>query len=189
MGGIWPEAQSLHGRSRSQGCGSQDAPRQVSLESTGRWVPTRTAALAPPTHTGRTLPAVSVTPGLIPGDRTACLRGFPPRWDAPPAWSQPFPADWLFVNVWGTCDQSSSLQGPAAMPPSWFFLSLQLSGKPPAAAWNTGVLEAEPTLSRSSCPRPGLSLPPSASGPSSTPRPHLPPGLSPVLGSCVQRSL
>ncbi|KAM7234665.1 hypothetical protein CapIbe_014823 [Capra ibex] len=92
VGGIWPEAQSLHGRSRSQGCGSQDAPRQ-------------------------------------------------------------------------------------------------LSGKPPAAAWNTGVLEAEPTLSRSSYPRPGLSLPPSASGPSSIPRSHLPPGLSPVLGSCVQRSL
>lgn len=52
VGGIWPEIQSLHGRSRSQGCSSQDPPRQVSLENMALGSrPGQQPSPPPPTHT------------------------------------------------------------------------------------------------------------------------------------------
>lgn len=118
-----------HGRSRSQGCGSQDPPGQVRTQ--GVWGPGQDSSPRPPppnTHTGCTLPAVteliSITPGLIPGDCTACLQGFRPSWDTPLPWSQPLSADWLCVKVWGTRDQSSVPRDqPLCCPPGFSFLS------------------------------------------------------------------
>ena len=64
-----------------------------------------------------------MTPGLIPGDCTACLQGFRPSWDTPLPWSQPLSADWLFVKVWGTRDQSSVPRDqPLCCPPGFSFL-------------------------------------------------------------------
>ena len=70
-----------------------------------------------------------MTPGLIPGDRTACLRGFPPAGTPHPP-GPSLPADWLFVTVWGTCGQAlRSRDQPLCCPPGFSFLSSCWAGR------------------------------------------------------------
>ena len=94
VGGMWPEIQSLHGRSRSQGCGSQDPPRQVSLENTGRWGPGQDSSPhRRPQHT-HSMHTCSCHGARLhdswphPWRPHSLPAGLPPSWDTAPAWSQ-----------------------------------------------------------------------------------------------------
>lgn len=144
-----------HGRSRSQGCGSQDPPGQVRTQ--GVWGPSQDSSPRPPppTHTqdAHFQLSRSSSPSLLalsleiaqPACRASAQAGTPHSPGPSPCRLTGFVSRCGAPVIRALCPGTSHYAALLVFP-----FSPAVSGRPPAAAGNTAVLEAEPTLSRSS---------------------------------------
>lgn len=131
--GIWQETQSLHKRCRSQGSSWAELSEAGQLrEHRARGVPGQDSSSRSPSrmHTSCCHRARFPESWPYPWRRHRLPVELPHGWDTlihlVPE-SSPSLAEWLYVMVWGTCDQCSAFKGPVVMLPSWLFPPLQLS--------------------------------------------------------------